>query len=395
MKNIKFLLFFVFFQAALFAQNSDGAKKNELSNISGLTASVKGNSIYLSWNNSLPGEPVVILRDNRQIKDLSTAVPIYTQDGETCEFYDRTPLTTEAYYAVISKSDMDLKTGIFVENQNSLKDAVFIQPPYPEKPAVITEIKAVERDDSVIISYKSDSKNRRLVLYRSVNPLTDSSSLVNSVIIGIFNDEGTPIVDYPVPGIPCYYGLIDEESVRTGNVSFIPGSNTTKDYIMISGSIGENTVPNIARNIPLPFLTLSDDADIPPKGLSDEAVSALEPLLNSVADEEVFIPELYIFPNELIEKTSGEDYTLQSIVNSYLKNQQWNNAEKELSAFLSLRRNEDTVGRTNFYLGETAFFKGEYERALMFFLTSKKTYFEKSQEWIQYTLNALTKSKKG
>ena len=174
MKNIKFLLFFVFFQAALFAQNSDGAKKNELSNISGLTASVKGNSIYLSWNNSLPSEPVVILRDNRQIKDLSTAVPIYTQDGETCEFYDRTPLTTEAYYAVISKSDMDLKTGIFVENQNSLKDAVFIQPPYPEKPAVITEIKAVERDDSVIISYKSDSKNRRLVLYRSVNPLTDS-----------------------------------------------------------------------------------------------------------------------------------------------------------------------------------------------------------------------------
>ena len=202
-------------------------------------------------------------------------------------------------------------------------------------------------------------------------------------------------MDYPVPGIPCYYGLIDEESVRTGNVSFIPGSNTTKDYIMISGSIGENTVPNIARNIPLPFLTLSDDADIPPKELSDEAVSALEPLLNSVADEEVFIPELYIFPNELIEKTSGEDYTLQSIVNSYLKNQQWNNAEKELSAFLSLRRNEDTVGRTNFYLGETAFFKGEYERALMFFLTSKKTYFEKSQEWIQYTLNALTKSKKG
>ena len=63
----------------------------------------------------------------------------------------------------------------------------------------------------------SSRSGKNLVVYRSTRPFTGTDSLVSAILVATIPDDGTPFVDYPVPGVPCYYAVIDEPSLRSGS----------------------------------------------------------------------------------------------------------------------------------------------------------------------------------
>ena len=176
----------------------------------------------------------------------------YTQTS-----YRDTPETPGPwYYAVLSVDENGTNYDFFLPASNSMLVPVLAESKAPELPVTISGFDTVTRNDAVIATWNSSRSGKNLVVYRSTRPFTGTDSLVSAILVATIPDDGTPFVDYPVPGVPCYYAVIDEPSLRSGSPVFVPGENTNRIPVEISAQfsrIQRGVVPPL-RSMPLPWL---------------------------------------------------------------------------------------------------------------------------------------------
>ena len=190
--------------------------------VSGLSAVCTGNSVSLSWNRApdVDGDSI-IFRANRPITAANylSAEKIGEVPSSATAFTDRIENGKDYYYAVLSRDSLGNLYEFFLPVSNSLLVAVSTgKVNAPDEKAVISSFDTITRNDAVILNWKSTVQGKNIVIYRSTSPFVDMNSLVQAIVVTSFADTGTPYVDYPVPGVPYFYSILDEDAIRAGQV---------------------------------------------------------------------------------------------------------------------------------------------------------------------------------
>ena len=391
------LLFVSFIACAEDAAETESREVPPPPVVSGLSVTCSGNNVTLNWQPApdIKGENI-ILRSARPITsaNYSAADRIGTVSVNSTTFEDTITDGSEYYYAVLTRDSDGIFYEFFLPASNSLlvpvSSGIAKKAPIA---TILTEFDAMVRNDAVVITWNSSLQQKNVVLYRSTSPFTDMSSLVPAIVISSFQDNGAPYVDYPVPGVPYYYVVLDEDTIKSGTAEFLPDKNTNRIPVEIPSvyaKIQRTPLPTL-RPMPLPWLNPDQQAEIPALQFSTDTEKIIASLVRYTSTKSAIKLSPYVFKSDIDSSSGGEEYTLKNILEINFREGSWDKAIESLNGFLSIRRSEDTIARTRFYLGEAYYFSGDYRNALLSFLMSEDAYYEQSREWIQYVLEKSIK----
>ena len=363
--------------------------------VSDLRAELSGSTVTLTW---VPAPDVsgdnVILRSDKPISasNFTEAQRIATVSSGQTSFSDTIEGGKSYFYAILSRDDQGAYYEFFVPASNSLLVAVSASgPAVAAAPEAFSIFDAITRDDAVLLTWKSEPKGQNVILYRSTAPFIGLESLVQAVLVSSFTDDGAPFVDYPVPGVPYFYAILDEATVRSGTVAFAGGANTNVTPVEIPGRYLNIKTPLLSsvRPMPLPWLNPNNALPIPARRFSPRTETMIKTLAQKSKPDSIVEKEPYIFRSDREAASGGEDYALKQILESGFTAKDWKGTITSLERFLWIRRGADTTARTRFYIGEASFFSGDYDRALKEFLLARDGYYTQSNEWIQYVLDRM------
>ncbi|MDR2618311.1 MAG: hypothetical protein LBC62_05510 [Treponema sp.] len=422
---LRFLLAALILSPALHAQEeADLSQPLFVPFVSRLQGEIKNNLLRLSWTDSPDVRgPVYIYRslepfdDNLSPDSLGRPVEVpYGAESYIDELGD--PGTY--YYFVVASDTRGQHFVLPIPLNNSISVQISASPgglavstgspvsggfPVPGEAAPvpggsepgISGLEAVTEGDGIIITFSAGMTGKKVVLYRSVQPIRQTMDLLGAVIV--HNDAPSPLTDYPVPGIPYYYAAILEEDLTRGTAGIYPGKNATVNSVEVpagQGRIGLAGPDRDIRAMPLPMISVT--AAVPATdafgetpvqaGLSAKAAKALEDVPVS---RKQAVPEKQprVFSRDVDDSPRGEDYALRAVVQGSFANRDWEACRDELKRYLSLPRSGESEARARFYLGQCYYFLGQFREGLFEFLSARPFYPEESPEWIQASLNAL------
>ncbi len=361
--------------------------------VSSLAAKVSDGSVTLTWAQAPDVTGISeILRGDAPITvaNESSARKLGSVPWNVTEFVDTDVEPGVRYwYAVISVDGDGTRYDFFLPASNSLIMAVSLEAPEKAGPAGIDGFAARVRNDAVVISWSESVQGKNLVLYRSTEPFTAFSSLLPAVLVSAFSDTGASFTDYPVPGVPYYYALLDEDSVHAGEVTFAPGKNTNGTSVEIPSELALIQRASILplRPMPLPYLNPSREPERPAVRFSKATETKIARLTATASARPLNERQAYLFRSDTEDRgAGGDDYALRKIVAAGFGP----DTLTALDDYLSLRRGEEAAARAHFYKGEALYFAGKYDDALLEFLLARDAYANQAGEWIQYALAALT-----
>jgi hypothetical protein len=415
----------VFLKGTLCAQETRAPQETSLFTpfVSRLQGEIKNNLLRLSWSDSPDARgPVYIYRSSAPFEEgmgledpkRSVEVPYGVES-----YIDEIEEPGTLYYFVAASDDrgrrfilpipfnnsitvrISASPGGLAVSTGSLQGGNYSTPPgiTPDPEAAELKASALEafvEGDGVIITFSAGDSTQKMVLYRSVQPLRQTSDLVGAVIVQ--SGAVSPFTDYPVPGIPYYYAVISEEDLTKGTIRIFPGRNATVKPAEIRADSPAGIFGQDMRAMPLPLVSLA--AAVPGMNaftetpvqmeLSFEAARALE---NLPAPKKKPGPgrRPQTLDRDLEEpSTGGEDYLLRSIVGNSFASGEWETCRDELLRFLSLPRSGGSEARARFYLGQCSYFLSRHREGLFEFLSAQPAYPVETAEWIQASLYMLT-----
>jgi hypothetical protein len=390
------VILFLAVSAGLYAQN--GASPV----VSQIKAEARNNLIRLTWVDSPDARgPVYIFRSTRPFTGTIPANirPVIVRYGE--QYYiDDSDDISNLYYFIAASDTAGRRYDVIIPHTNSTNVNLSAaeaqaEPAAPEPQAEpvqgISNLRAVQDGERVVISFDVTGQRKNAVLYRSAHPVRRPQDLLDAVIVRSGFDS--PFVDFPVPGISWYYVLIFEEEISAGRMGITPGVNATVSAVTISE---DRIAERALRPIPLPVMTLGNAA---PESYFLPEASGQAPLSEGTArmlrntEMPAKAPHAprkpRIFTIDLQAPSGGEDSALFQIVNEYFVRRDWEGARTGLLHYLSLPRSKDVEARARFYLGQTLYFTGNYRGALFEFLTIRSLHPVEANIWIDAILSAM------
>jgi TolA-binding protein len=267
----------------------------------------------------------------------------------------------------------------------------------------IVEIAAQPLPNGIYISYRSSERDKNALLYRSTQPFTQYNDILTAALV---KDHLTsPYVDYPPPGVPCYYAVLYEEDIRSGQAAIYPGNNATVDPVQLgTAAQGASGIAGTPSYSPIPAnpqqKTYLDpgsgyfSAVRSPSPLSAESAQVAESLRNQVETAPV-IPkssfginmEPRVFNQDVQSNAvSGEDYDLAVIVRGSFFRKDWGIARVELQRYLSVPHSQNAAVRAHFYLGQCYYFTNDARSALNEFMAVHTLFPDEAASWVQAAL---------
>ncbi|MDR2185633.1 MAG: hypothetical protein LBO80_08245 [Treponema sp.] len=360
--------------------------------VSRITAEVKNNLVRLNWVDSrdIRG-PVFVYRSREPfVEGIPSSRPVEVAYGVQTHI-DEVESPGAWHYYVIASDGEGRKYTVPIPFNNTL--SVVIEG-IETAPRTITGLEAALDGDGVIISFQGAGRTDNAILYRSPKPLREERDLLEAAIVQ--SGIGSPFTDYPVPGIPYYYGVVLEDDLISGKTVLFPGQNSTLNPVEVPRSPGRSSAGGDMRAMPLPRITVNTAvpgriASEPPvpAALSAEAVRAIAGL-RSQNTRPVQDKAPRAFNQDLEGPAGGEDGSLRSIVQGPFIRRDWNTSREELIRYLSLPRSAAAEARGRYYLGQSYYFLERPREALFEFLSVQAHYPGEASEWIQAALGKIT-----
>ena len=166
-------------------------------------------------------------------------------------------------------------------------------------------------------------------------------------------------------------------------VSLVPPD----DYFEVAAEPEEQYVPGFLRELPLPYLDLISDLDIPPTKMSAKAKNAGKSLAGKYAVKKPKLLNPYIFEQDMVLSPEGDDFFLFESLKNYFIKKDYKGSVKDLREFLSITREPAVMIRAVFYLAESHYYCKNYRKALELFLFVEDELPELSKKWIDSTLD--------
>ena len=371
--------------------------------VSQLEGEIRNNLIRLSWKDARDIQgPVYVYRSDMPFSAVLVLPPPFEVPYGTGSYLDEAETPGILHYMVIASDQYGRKYILPILNTNTASITVAPEnvPGYAERlnqgarlatsapNAPVPSIQGISvrtEEDRVIISFSGADREKNLLLYRSLSPITRQEDLLSALIIR--QKASSPLIDYPLPGIKYYYALVYEEDLAAGLFSVRSGFNIT-GAVQIAGSERANS-----RNMPLPGLNLS--APLPegfPGFISENPVPQDIIFSMERKSENTGKKETEVFPEDLARGGSGDEYQLRLIVQGYFALKEWTKAAEEFRRFLELPRPKDQRARAQFYLGQVYYFQKKLREALFQFLLAQEQYSEDCNSWIQAVLADFSKN---
>jgi hypothetical protein len=385
--------------------------------ISQLTVEGRNNLIRLTWTDSQDARgPVYVYRSQTPFDEPrigTVGQPVEVPYGAQ-SYIDEGEAYTTYYYYVAASTINGEEYQVMLPTINTIsisleevEGADFSRSSFEWRPSSRPELSTLEaknQGDSVVITYRIGNAVRSgVVLYRSVQPITQYRDLLKAVIVQ--SGLTSPFVDYPVPGIPYYYAVVFEDDLRAGQVGINGGVNATINPVEVPVGPYRVGLPGTAgtiRSMPLPLISVYSAApwsdglsEIPPAvPLSVEAAKAVADIKapsrlsrRPAKSPRAFSQDLRSTPDR------GEDYALRTIVQGPFSKWEWPRSREELLRFLALPHGDQAEARARFYLGQVYYFSGLPREALFEFLFIQSSYPHESFEWVGAVLNLFADQK--
>jgi hypothetical protein len=428
-KRLAIWAFLVVFSGTICLHAQEDPEKVFAPYPSRIRVGVKGRDVVISWVDSpdvTSGYAVYRHRSFPELNNFQDALFLgFAENGEAGFTY--TPEDEKPYfYCVLGRIPEAERTGpeaeyrLFIPLRNVSMDAVSIvpqdtsaPPPAPApavKPAkekLLSGILVRVDKDAISVSIDASDDIGRLIVYRGTSPITTTSMLLDAALAAIVEQGSGPYKDYPVPGIDYYYAIIPERDLAGGQVSLVPGVNSTVEPVSIAAGayrVGLPSVSASSRSMPLPYLVLTrgfQDAkpvgaeDITPEArtLSAETEKAIANFDRSYGSKiRLTRPQITIFPEDLHSSGGGEEYALKSIVGNYLAKGDYAEAARQFNLYLSLPRSPANAVRARFYKGQAMAMAGSYREAFFDMLQAQDAYYLEASAWIDFILDELRRN---
>jgi hypothetical protein len=360
--------------------------------VSRITAEVKNNLVRLNWVDSrdIRG-PVFVYRSREPfVEGIPSSRPAEVAYGVQA-YIDEVESPGAWHYYVIASDGEGRKYTVPIPFNNTL--SIVIEGS-ETAPGTITGLEAVLEDDGVVVSFRGAGRMDTVILYRSSKPLRDSRDLLEAAIVQSGIDS--PFTDYPVPGIPYYYGAVLEDDLNSGRTVLVPGQNATLNPVEVPRGLGRaSDGGGDMRAMPLPRITvhtavperIASEPPVP-AALSAEAAQAIAGLRSQTARTvQDKVPR--VFNQDLESPAGGEDGSLRTIVQGPFMKRDWEASREAFVRYLSLPRSGAAEARGRYYLGQSYYFLGRPREALFEFLSVQGRYPEEASEWIQAALGKL------
>ena len=378
--------------------------------VSRIKADSTENSVKLSWMDTSDVEGICVLyRHTSEINpenlSLASKIAVVPQGVEFHE--DFPPYTnTDYYYAVLMEDSDSVLHEVFIPFRNLTSSAVSITEKNKDNsPAMITAINAWHESDSIRITFKSSEPSSELFVYRNSEPIEGQEDIVAANLVATLPGDSSSFVDYPVPGIGYYYGIIDSNLIKSGIYTFKAGENTTAVPVEIPVDAAPRVgLPGISssRPKPLPYLSISSGfqsgkqlspsiidsiplkAEVPPE---TERIIGLITGKTAPLSEKVLEP--VVLKEDITAQPGSDREMLAEIINSDFLNGDYGSARIKLLRFQKIKRSDEIEASINFYLGQIYYFLGENRKAFKEFLFAEDYFYLKCRPWIDSLFKRL------
>jgi len=345
--------------------------------ISRLQADVKNNIVSLSWVDSQDAKgPVYIYRSVYPFgasNPLQRSTPVQIPFG--VQYYVDEIETAGTFYYFIAASD---ENGLMYDFPIVSKNTITVQAPVAlSSQTGISSLEATVQGERVVITF-NETGVRSTALYRSSKPINRIADLADAEIVQ--TKITSPFIDYPVSGIPYYYAVVDEDELRRGTVTILPGRNSTLIPVEMPAGRPEFYSQGDSRTLPLPLVSVQ-----PADPGANPYIGYSQPVPEAVPKK----PRAFVRDLEA-DQPEGDEYALISIVRGPFAARKWDEARIELIKFIALSETQETRARARFYLGQCFYFLGQPREGLSEFLNIRERFPFEAEEWIQALVGMLS-----
>ena len=399
MKNLRFP---VIFALILTLPAVIAAQSREAPHVTGIQVETRDNLKRITWVDSPDARGHVYLF--RSVRPFVGSIPanirpVVIRYGQ--QYYiDDIDDMGDVHYFIAASDSLGRRFDLILPHINSTSvDVVQAEEPAVQtavEPAVrepargISNLRAVQDGERIIISYDTPGPRKNAILYRSTQSVRQPQDLLNAVIVQ--SGIASPFIDYPLPFVSFYYAVIYEDEISSGNVGIRPGDNATVTPVEITS---QQRAERSIRPIPLPILTLRNAM---PEGFYSpipDTVPLGAETVNALRDSRmpskvpIVLKSPRVFAVDLEAPTGGEESALFQIVMENFINFEWENARIRIQHYLSLPRSREIEARARFYLGQTYYYTEKYREALMEFMSFKAHHPVEANNWIEAVLTAM------
>lgn len=267
----------------------------------------------------------------------------------------------------------------------------------------ISGVRSEVTEEAVTVSWSVDSDPGDLILFRSRDPIQSTEKLAAATRIAVVSGAQLEFRDYPIPGVPAYYALVSGRAIADGSIVLQPGRNTTTAAVQLplGSRISDRQffAPYSFRATPLPYLQpwrnmLQGDGDALPRPLPQQRITRLEPataaaverLMASLPPQRSRARAATVLPEDADLSNKGVAFTLRSIVDGPFSHGRWHQAREQIENLLTLPLPTEVEARARFYLGQTFYYQGLFQRAVLEFLLARPYYHAQASDWIAASL---------
>ena len=375
--------------------------------VSRIRVAVREPQVRITWRDAdeIDG-PYRIYRHSSEINNRTfpQAELIATVEGGTETYLDTPPEAGNYYYAVLTESEEGEVYEIFIPFRNKTIQPAVIREDESEleQATRIFNLSATVIGNGIELTYDASRNGRQVAIYRSTVPIRGYDSLSIATRITVTESVQRRYVDYPVPGVPYYYGAFDTAEIEAQELDIDSGENVLQEpvQVRIGDARSVELPPRVSRrSTPLPLLRLETTsvtsgsgelARIPqPHSLDPPTRDALDKILLSAGEEPPPTMEPVILPTERVLDARGTAATLTEIVQTEFAEGSYRESARLLTNLLSITLERDLAARARFYLGQSKYFTGEYRNAFLSFLLAEEHYHTEATPWMNRILRIL------
>jgi len=404
MKRTLITVIFLYLSIYVYSQNEVPAPF-----VSRLQARAQRGSVLLSWKDSedLSTGSYRIYRSKEEIglNNYQEATPIADVSiGQESYVDSSIESVGDYFYAVLALTPNNTLLTSFIPYRNITISPVSITMADIDRVNLSKVVlKAEKKEGDIQLTFTSVPEEWNILFFRSTEMITDKDSLKEAIQVFPQQKDTSEYLDQPIPGIPYYYAIIEENSFENSQYDLIPGKNSLSSPVKVDLKKYELTVSETtSRPLPLPkinlFKSLSSDKLLPDSRwslpvavtLKDQTQTIMEEYVKSYEkrdDSVLKIRHLDNYGRDVFQNNTN----LLSIIEGPFSAGKLSAAGDLLEAYLTLSLNDAERAAGRYYLGLCQYFLGNTKEALLQFLVVE-TYFPEEvkyykkeilQKWVE------------
>ncbi len=371
--------------------------------VSRLKAVENDSSIKLSWKDSrdIDGS-YLIYRNTEKItrNNFSDSFLVAEVPSGVGRYTDTAMENTDFFYTVLVKSREGKIYDIFIPFRNVTSRPVTVKNinRISDNRAIVTYLRVTEKKDSLYITFNSSNPERNVAILRNISPIFSVEDSKESTLLSIIPSSKESYSDFPIPGVPYYYCVVDAELLKSFNFEIVPFENSTISPSEIR--LSEETIisyQNAVQSRPVPLPALILDKNIvtgkslsanyeyvfPEKELSGKIKTAVKTIISKIDTTDEMVPEIL---NSEDFYNNRENIQLSMLIDKYFMKNDWESLEIKLYDFIRTNNKKSLKNKARFYLGQSYYFRNEYNKAYLEFLTSSESFYPESHKWMEHIL---------